>query len=111
MPTPPQRYSIEVNGAHSHARQRFTLAHEIAHYLLHRDQIGDGITDDALYRSGLGDYIETEANRLAAELTMPAKLVRTYWRAGIRNLAQLCKNFEVSEAALRIRLKQLRLDA
>ena len=78
---------------------------------MHRVQIGDGITDDALYRSGLADYIETEANKMAAELIMPTQLVRTFWRAGIRSLAQLCTAFEVSEAALRIRLKQPRLDA
>lgn len=46
-------YYIKVNGAHSPYRKRFTLAHEIAHHLLHRDQIGDGIEDNALYRSRL----------------------------------------------------------
>ena len=104
-------YEIEVNMRHSSRRKRFTLAHEIAHYLLHRSMIGDGITDDALYRSGLGSRIETEANKLAAELLMPARLVRPFWRGGMRGLAQLCNLFDVSEAALRIRLEQLRLNA
>jgi Zn-dependent peptidase ImmA (M78 family) len=104
-------YVIEINSHHSKNRRRFTLAHEISHYLLHRDEIGDGITDDMAYRSRLGDHIETEANRLAAELLMPRMLVRTFFRSGIQSLDQLCQMFKVSEAAMRIRLKQLRLDA
>ena len=104
-------YVIEINNHHSENRRRFTLAHEISHYLLHRDKIGDGVTDDTLYRSRLGDIIETEANRLAAQLLMPRMLVRTLFRSGMRSLSDLCKMFKVSEAAMRIRLKQLRLDA
>lgn len=103
-------YEIEINGKHSDYRKRFTLAHEISHYILHREQIGDGITDDALYRSGLSHHIETEANKFAAELIMPAQLVRTLYRAGVRSLNQLGETLGVSEEALRIRLKQLRLD-
>jgi Zn-dependent peptidase ImmA (M78 family) len=104
-------YVIEINNRHSENRKRFTLAHEISHFLLHRDQIGDGITDSALYRSKLGDYIETEANRLAAQLLMPRLLVRTFFKSGIQSLSQLCGMFRVSDDAMRIRLKQLRLDA
>jgi len=104
-------YVIEINSHHSENRRRFTLAHEISHYLLHRDKIGDGLTDDMLYRSRLGDFIETEANRLAAELLMPRMLVKTLFRSGIQSLSQLCEMFKVSEAAMRIRLKQLHLDA
>jgi Zn-dependent peptidase ImmA (M78 family) len=104
-------YVIEINSRHSENRKRFTLAHEISHYLLHRDRIGNGITDDALYRSKLGEYIETEANRLAAQLLMPRVLVRSLFKSGIQSLVELCNKFQVSEAAMRIRLKQLRLDA
>jgi Zn-dependent peptidase ImmA (M78 family) len=103
-------YVVEINSRHSENRKRFTLAHEISHYLLHRDKIGDGITDTALYRSKLGDYIETEANRLAAELLMPRLLVRTFFKSGIQSLSELCKMFKVSEEAMRIRLSQLRLN-
>src|ERR1700722_18204196 len=74
-------YVIEINNRHSENRMRFTLAHEISHYLLHRDQIGDGVTDDALYRSTLGAFIETEANRLAAQLLMPRMLVRIFFKS------------------------------
>src|SRR5690349_7799213 len=59
----PAGYSIYINGHDSHRRQRFTLAHEIGHYILHRDLIGDGLIDSALYRSKLGEWYERQANR------------------------------------------------
>jgi Zn-dependent peptidase ImmA (M78 family) len=102
-------FHIEINGAHPLARQRFTLAHEISHYLLHRELIGDGIEDTALYRSRLSDDREIEANRLAAQILMPAQLVRDVYRAGLKFVAGLSAAFQVSDAAMRIRLKQLRL--
>ena len=105
----PAGFHIEVNGAHSPNRRRFTLAHEIAHFLLHRDLIGDGIDDTALYRSRLSDQTEVEANRLAADILMPAALLRDIYRAGARSLAGLSATFQVSEEAMRIRLGQLRL--
>ena len=107
--TSPSGYHIEINGAHSPNRRRFTLAHEIAHYLLHRDLIGDGIEDDALYRSRLSNETEAEANRLAARILMPPDLVMKLFRAGLKSLAGLSAAFHVSEEAMRIRLKQLRL--
>jgi hypothetical protein len=110
-PQNPGEYLIDVNRHHSENRKRFTLAHEISHYLLHRDKIGNGITDNAMYRSSLGDFAETEANKLAAKLILPSHLVRIYWTAGIKSLPQLCAAFVVSEGALRIRLKELGLGA
>jgi Zn-dependent peptidase ImmA (M78 family) len=62
---------IKINRHDVKARQRYTLAHEIAHFLLHRHLLKDGITDDVLYRSKLSDKIETEANQLAADIIMP----------------------------------------
>ncbi|WP_252106370.1 MULTISPECIES: ImmA/IrrE family metallo-endopeptidase [unclassified Halomonas] len=67
------RIFIRVNRHDVKARQRFTLAHEIAHFLLHRHLLKDGIQDDALYRSKQSDKVEAEANRLAADILMPLK--------------------------------------
>ena len=106
-------YVITINALHSPTRQRFTQAHEIAHYVLHRDLIGDGIVDDAMYRSSqLRSELETQANRFAADLLMPVPLVRQAYRTdGIRDLASLTAKFQVSEDAMRIRLKQIGLAA
>ncbi len=67
-------YAIFINAKHVPVRQRFTIAHEIAHYILHREEIGDGLIDDALYRSGLSNKKEADANKLAAEILMHGTL-------------------------------------
>lgn len=106
------KFVVKVNRHDSKARQRFTVAHEIAHFLLHKDHIGDGIRDDALYRSMLSDAREAEANRLAADLLMPMALLKpAYERArqdgAVDFSARLAQEFGVSEAAMKIRLEQL----
>lgn len=102
-------FVISVNRHDSSRRQRFTVAHEIAHYLLHRDQIGSGIQDDVLYRSSLSDQREAEANQLAAEILMPRTKVELALR-DVTNLPEtekisaLSEKFGVSDVAMRIRL-------
>jgi len=95
---------IRVNRRHSKTRQRFTVAHEIAHFILHRDKIGASISDDTFYRSSLSDSIEREANRLAADILMPWHLVRAAVEKGARDPETLANVFEVSEAAMAIRV-------
>ena len=102
-------YVIKVNRHDSVGRQRFTVAHEIAHFLLHRNHIGTGISDDALYRSNQSDQIEWEANRLAADVVMPTKAIRqaiaTAEKLGIANYRdELADRFQVSRAAMGIKL-------
>ncbi|WP_404373127.1 ImmA/IrrE family metallo-endopeptidase [Sphingomonas sp. MMS24-J45] len=72
LSTKDQSYQIQVNNTDVPVRQRFTVAHEIGHFLLHKQSIGtDGITDSILYRSKLSDRLEAEANRMAAALLLP----------------------------------------
>ncbi|WP_370644040.1 ImmA/IrrE family metallo-endopeptidase [Thalassobius sp. Cn5-15] len=102
-------YRIRVNRHEASTRQRFTIAHEIAHFLLHREFIGDGIEDSILYRSTLSDAREAEANRLGAQLLMPEQSVvralRDYGGRATPEIARaLAERFEVSEAAMSIRL-------
>jgi hypothetical protein len=103
------RFLVRVNRHDSASRQRFTVAHEIGHFLLHRDQIGTGIKDDVLYRSNLSDRREAEANRLAADLLMPPHLIDEWLERArllrVENVvAYLSEQFEVSEASMKIRL-------
>jgi Zn-dependent peptidase ImmA (M78 family) len=98
-------FSIIVNGAEAFTRKRFTIAHEIAHFLLHRDRIGDGLTDDALYRSGLSTSAEVRANKLAADILMPYRLIEDAVRSGINNVDQLAEKFKVSQQAMKVRLE------
>lgn len=71
-----RRPVIGVNGSQAPVRQRFTIAHEVGHYLLHR---GDELHVDRGFRLQLRssassqgvDSEEIEANAFAAELLMP----------------------------------------
>lgn len=103
------KFLIRVNRHDAGNRQRFTVAHEIGHFLLHSDQIGDGIKDDVLYRSNLSDRREAEANRMAADLLMPEHLIDEWLeRARLLRVEDvvryLAAQFEVSEASMKIRL-------
>ena len=97
-------YAIYVNADHSETRRRFTIAHEISHYVFHESLIGDGIVDDALYRSGLSTLIETEANDFAAEILMPTHLIGQAIRHE-SSISKLAKMFNVSSEAIAIRLQ------
>lgn len=101
--------TIKVNRHDVKARQRFTLAHEIAHYLLHRHLLSDGITDDILYRSSLSDVIEAQANRLAADIVMPISLIRDSLakHADLKEEQRyeaIAEEAQISTIALKIRL-------
>ena len=105
------RYIIKINRHERRERQRYTLAHEIAHFLLHRDIIDSAgeIADNVLYRSGHPKQIEYEANRLAADLIMPDEFVLSdlsSMKVPITDevIERLAKEWEVSNAAMEIRL-------
>lgn len=104
----PSGYSIIVRNSEPETRKRFTIAHEIAHFLLHRDAIHDELIDDVKYRSGLSDLHEIQANRLAAEILMPRHLIRQA-TADMRmvNTGELAKLFKVSPVAMGIQIRQL----
>lgn len=101
-------FVIRINRHEAKARQRFSLAHEISHYLLHRDQIGDGLADDVLYRSKLSNRTEAEANRLAADIIMPWHIVRQEIEGkNIKDtevIKDIASRLGVSKDALEIRL-------
>ena len=100
----PSGFFIEVNRDEAYVRQRFTAAHEIAHFILHRDLIIDSVSDDVLYRSGLSSPVEAEANNLAADILMPWHLIRKATDEGKTTVADLAAYFDVSQIAMSIRL-------
>ena len=102
-------FEIRVNKFENPRRQRFTVAHEISHYLLHRDRIKTEISDSIMYRSTLSSKLEAEANSLAAELIMPSTLIKRdiakYGRpTSEADLAWFAERYNVSKEAMRIRL-------
>ena len=70
-------YQIITNRKESTCRKRFTLAHELAHLLLHKDEIGKGIKENAMLRNiKLVNARERDANNLAAAILMPIYVIR-----------------------------------
>ena len=114
------RAIIGVNEGHHPNRQRFTLAHELGHFLLHRSASSIFIDASTVFfrdiTSSDGSKVqEIEANAFAAELLMPEKQLRDMIRnqpfdafdeGAVRRLAA---QFGVSAQALTIRLTKLGL--
>lgn len=63
-------------------RRRFTLAHEIGHFCMHRSKQHEFVDDKStMSRSeSYWNRSESEANSFAAELLMPAKLINSAGR-------------------------------
>jgi hypothetical protein len=101
------------------ARQRFTAAHELGHFLLHRDRMTGFIADaDISETDDATNEMEREANRFAAELLMPEDVIRARAAeltekhgACPRGVLEyrLASELLVSAQAIRFRLSQLRL--
>ena len=113
---------IGVNALHHPNRQRFTIAHECGHLVLHRAEITKEIHVDKgfptmLMRDSVSatgvDEMEVEANLFAAELLMPASfLERSLKHQPIdiddeAAVAALAKEYKVSASAMRFRLGNL----
>lgn len=98
-------FAIFINGNHAETRRRFTIAHEIAHYILHEEFIGDGIVEDALMRSDkLNSSVERQANSLAADILMPWHLIDKAKKSGTRTIEDLAVLFKVSRDAMSFRV-------
>ena len=112
--------TIGINPLDPPVRQRFTIAHELGHYELHRDK-GDLFVDKQriLFRdenSSLGELRnEKEANAFAAAILMPENLMNKEIKKKHLNVSdeeavkKLAKTFGVSEIAMTFRITNLNL--
>lgn len=113
-----------INAKHPPNRQRFSLAHEIGHFVLHEGQQTareSAYVDKSmrLYHradraiNGQNARQEWQANLFAAELLMPEELLRSkiidegYDLEDEADVARLAVVLRVSEQALSIRLTRL----
>jgi Zn-dependent peptidase ImmA (M78 family) len=114
------RATIGVNARHAAGRQRFTIAHELGHFLLHSNRElfvdKDYVVHFRDENSSTGcDPVEVEANQFAAELIMPEVEVRQLFseqRFDIDDegaLRKLARRFQVSPTAMAVRLSSLGL--
>ena len=110
---------LTLNENHPSVRQRFTIAHSLGHYLMPRVADEIFIYDLLLYARGAGTRAtsapDAVANVFAAALLMPAEILKreltgrridVYDDVAMRVLAQ---RYQVSVAALAIRLAELRM--
>jgi Zn-dependent peptidase ImmA (M78 family) len=105
---------IWVNEAQTPARRRFTLAHELGHHLLrhadtfHLDLGGDLAPNVTGGHPGHDWRAERAANEFAANLLMPAPMVRKA-ATSTTDIVTLASCFRVSAAAMGFRLKALQI--
>ena len=102
----PAERRIGVNAAEPEARRRFTLAHELGHWICQcvgRTPAPLYCRADEVTADPTGKALEREANIFAAELLMPELSVRAaFARADDRN--ELARAFGVSAPAMHWRL-------
>jgi Zn-dependent peptidase ImmA (M78 family) len=111
--TEDDKLSIGVNKNHHEHRQRFTVGHEIGHYLLHSGAIlhYDREEEERQLYFRAEDVLsldEIEANQFSAALLMPEDhLTKDF--AKIRSIKRLAKKYNVSKTAMEYRLVNLGL--
>lgn len=104
--------SIGINKNHTLKRQRFSVAHELGHYLnAHEyfDEDGKILEDKEFDYHNPIHRQEHEANLFASSLLMPKKfLVKDLESIGLE-IDKLTEKYQVSEQAMWIRLTTLKL--
>ena len=116
---------IGVNSLHHPNRQRFTIAHEIGHLVLHREMVTAEVHVDKDFSIGfqplrrdnqstLGtEKVEIEANQFAAELLMPTSVLehllqdKRFDIDDDRPLEKIARKFKVRKQALEFRIRNL----
>lgn len=113
------RAAIVYNEAHHPNRQRFSVAHEVGHFILHAARQGTFEDTETYGRGELAsrgtDPVEIEANTFAAELLMPPDRVKDAFRnlwfeeSHADRIDEMSSLFGVSATAMTIRLERLGL--
>jgi Zn-dependent peptidase ImmA (M78 family) len=100
------KWEMLINAKHHSNRQRYTIAHELGHYFLHR-HLQVEFQDRIFFRGAESSKEELQANSFASEVLMPENYFREMIREGKNKIDELAQEFGVSTLALRIRAKNL----
>ena len=106
-----ERGEIHVNASESPAGQRFSIGHEICHYLLHPDGFVFSAHEDPeseLFAEDPASELEREADYFSGVLLVPPRWLRKDVDAGLMP-AELASRYQVSQEVIFIALKQHRL--
>ncbi|OWV68087.1 hypothetical protein ATY76_14370 [Rhizobium sp. R339] len=112
--TTPRRWAIMYNKTQNPGRRAYTVAHELGHFMLHRDLVDkDPDFDGGFYctkeavEHGAGRNIEKEANEFAATLLMPLddyrRLIPSDQLADFSRLGEAAARYGVSLTAATLR--------
>ncbi len=108
--------TILINRGHSPERKNFTLAHEYAHFVLHRENINTHVDENLFFRDdNVKNKREIEANQFAAEILMPTFMIINEIKKYQKNIQfnidifciNLAKKFNVSYQAMLIKLQEV----
>ena len=99
-------------------RYRFTLAHEIGHWIMHREKINSYRAEAAFEDNFHSANIERQADYFASSLLMPASAVKKQYYSTIVKvnngdkfalIEKMAEHFEVSKQAMEISLRSYNL--
>lgn len=98
-----------LNANDGEQRRRFTLAHELGHYMFHRNAKSMSFAEkrDDLATRGTDPH-EVFANRFAAELLMPGTIIKKWWARG-DDPETIRRRLKVSSEAFAHRMRNLGL--
>lgn len=100
-----QKFEIYLPDYTSAERDRFSIAHEIGHYILHYP-----LVEEPMIAARFGSTrVEWEANWFAAGFLMPEAEFRRQCAKHPKNIAGVARHFRVSHAAAMARAKALDL--
>lgn len=95
-------YYIAVNKAMPESSKNFTIAHELAHFKIHGQQL-------AYMKNSKRDYFHREADVFAAELCMPSFMVKEEALKWCNDYKYMAKLFHVGETAMVRKMQELKL--
>lgn len=109
-------YEIYVNANEFRERQRFSIAHEIAHFIQHKEKIQEFgyVGRQNIY--SLSAKEEKEADNLAGNILMPLNCIKKYLEENKidentkieeTSIKKIAKEFEVSLPVAAIRLRDM----
>ena len=104
--------AIGVNKNHPTVRQRFSIAHELGHFVSgHEDFNHENVAHIEREKKYLNRFhrMEEEADEFAAELLMPDFILKQDYAELKGDIELLAKKYEVSQQAMTIQLINLKL--
>lgn len=107
-----EKQTVYLNRSDSPEHKRFTIAHELGHWILHRTMLTKGSELTIYYRRPLGcerDEREKEANCFAANLLVPLRQLKKY--QGRYSNQVIAEIFAVSQQVVGYMLHALKGDA